>query len=53
MSSFLVCRVCLEINSPEACKNVQQIQTETDVLEMLSYSIPEMVFTKLNWKKNY
>lgn len=43
MSFDLVCRTCLQIISPETCRSIKEVENNSDILEMLSYSIPEMV----------
>lgn len=43
MNSNLVCRTCLQLSIPESCQNVEEDEHNLEILEMLSYSIPEMV----------
>ncbi|XP_023019443.2 uncharacterized protein [Leptinotarsa decemlineata] len=43
-NSIDICRTCLKIKPPENCKNISPIveNDNSDILEMLSYSIPEL-----------
>lgn len=46
MDSNLVCRTCLQMNTPKTCKIIEEMETNSDIMEMLSYCIPEMVSIK-------
>lgn len=45
MDTNLICRTCLQINTTETCKKIEEVETNSDIMEMLTYSIPELVNT--------
>lgn len=47
MDTNFVCRTCLQINTLETCTSIEEVGNNCDILEMLSYSIPELVNIKI------